>query len=222
MPVRSTSETMPPPDPLSKPRRLDPLVIAVEMGSIVLAVLLAFAVNEWRDGRAARERVEAVQTAVRQEVERNRRVLVSRLPYHGAMRDSVWAQQRLFDFETLALRPSERLPMLPQLGFTNGLATASNLTHSGWETALATDVLTYMDIDDVSLISSVYAAQDMVNTTARVLLDHFGDYNRAVVTGDDATAAAMGFGGVLTDIVLRQQEQVALYDSLLAALPETR
>ena len=202
-------------------RRLDPVVIAVEVGSIVLAVLLAFAVNEWRDGRAARERVEAVQTAVQQEVERNRRVLLARLPYHEVMRDSVWAQQRRFDRETLALHPGERLPMLQQMGFQKGLATGSDLTHSGWETALATDVLTYMDIGDVSLVSTVYARQAMVNTTANLLLEALGDYNRAAIVNGEPLVAMAGFGAALTDVVLRQQEQVALYDSLLTVLPES-
>lgn len=219
MPGRSTSETMPPPDPSSKPR-LDPLVIAVEIGSIVLAVLLAFAVNEWRDSRAAAGRVKAVKEAMRQEVERNRQVLVARLSYHEAMRDSVWAQRRRFNQETFTLRPGERLPALGDMGFENGLATVVDLSRSGWETALATDVLTYMDVDEVSFLSTVYARQTMVNETADRLLDGLGGYRNAIFTGDEPALGLQGFGATLTDIVLRQQEQIALYDSLLAVLPE--
>lgn len=214
---------MPPPDLPNKSassprRRFDPAKLAVEIGSIVFAVLLAFAVNAWWADRDAQGRVEAVEAAVRQEIETNRTLLAARLPYHAALKDSIWAQQRRFDSETLGLRAGERLPRLRQLGFDSGLATASELTRSGWETALATDVLTRMDVADVNLLSATYARQEMVNRTADRLLDVLGKYREAIVTGDQPAVALFGFGASLTDLVLRQEEQAVLYDSLLVVL----
>ncbi|MDX1530983.1 MAG: hypothetical protein R3362_05615 [Rhodothermales bacterium] len=204
--------------PVRRGLPVSPAALAVEVGSIVLAVLLAFAVNAWWSGRATAERVEAVEATIADEVLRNRAVLDGRQPYHERMRDSVWAQWRRFDEGNRRLRPGEELPGLREMGFENGLATAATLRDAGWETALATDALTHMGVAQVRLLAEVYAQQEQVEETVARLAPALQAYRAARFEGERPAMNLFTFGASLTDLVLRQEEQIAFYDSLLAVL----
>jgi hypothetical protein len=63
-------------------RRIDPADLIVEVFSIVLAILLAFTVNQWQEARKTQVDVQASLANIADEIRSNKNILESGMPHH--------------------------------------------------------------------------------------------------------------------------------------------
>jgi hypothetical protein len=129
--------------------------------SVVFAVLVALAVDEWNEDRELKEQADRARAAVISELQANREEL----------RLGIVSSQEMLESasETLGyLRRGEELPDRP---FDGSLPDFSD---AAWETARVTGIVSYMDYEWVLKTARVYETQDLTEGLQRDLLRTFG------------------------------------------------
>ncbi len=203
-------------------KRVPWFVLSVEAFLIIVSVLLALGLNEWRQGKADRDLVRAVLDNVQGEIQRNRDLLQRRLPYHETMLDSTGG----FLNSNMEGGPDglrlEQLPRLEQLGIDSnkGLATAGRFTDTGWRLALNSGALKFMDYDVMKVLSETYAKQEETERQEERLGERLGGLFQGYFGEGIFGAALVTFSAALTDMVLREQELLKQYDSALETISQ--
>jgi hypothetical protein len=196
--------------------------LGAEAFLIVFSVLLALAVDEWRQDRADRQLVARIQETIHDELVRNRAIIVGRLPYHEMMSYSTqrFVQQNLLSGKGDLL--GERRPEMKELGFdtSRGLATAGTLGRTGWELALNSGALEHMDYKTMVALSQAYAKQEQVERETQDLLEQMHSLLIAYFGQGKVGGELMSFASALTDMVLREREVLTEYDRALAMTRE--
>ena len=128
--------------------------ILLEAASVVVAVLLAFAVDEWRDARAKREVAERAQRSILSELRANRDELGRTHAANAAHLKDLEAT-----LEKLEAEPHAKDAQV-QLGFN-----VAELSDAAWETARTTQAAQLMSFDWVVDIARVYETQALYKTT---------------------------------------------------------
>jgi len=132
--------------------------VLVQSVMIVLSILLALWVDEWKQHKAEQKLARVSLTNFVHEVQQNQARLDDILPYHRGMRAVVKQLEAGTsintpgDFESAVGLDGMRPPFL--------LATA-------WQTALATGALQHMDYETVSALSLTYTLQDRFREESR-------------------------------------------------------
>ncbi|MCB1606585.1 MAG: hypothetical protein KDI71_06375 [Xanthomonadales bacterium] len=144
------SEQQPPPVHHSRfPRLRERLPeILLEAFSVLVAVLLAFAVEEWRDDRELAQRADEARVAIVAEIARNERELA------GVQQD---LQTTLEALENAAKATREGNP--PD-GLSLNVEVAL-LSSAAWKTALATDSSRRLDYAWMLQVSELYELQEL-------------------------------------------------------------
>jgi hypothetical protein len=206
------SEEVPPP----KRRlglRIDPSDLLLEIVSVVVAILLALAVNEWRDGLQRQQRAHAALPAIRSEMTNNRAQLLAVMPHHLAV-------QRAFD--GLANGAASRQTMdFGQFVRAFGKADPNGyIPFSGestaWELARTSSVLTDVDYATRVTLERAYGEQAFLAQAGDHVIDHvrFGPVpERANFYPDTVSFAADA-----TDVVYAERRLLQRYDAALHAL----
>jgi hypothetical protein len=166
--------------------------------SVVFAVLVALAVDEWNEERGLREQADRARVAVISELGANREEL----------RLGTTSSQEMLESasETLGyLRRGEELPDRP---FDGSLPDFSD---AAWETARVTGIVAYMDYEWVLETARVYETQDLTEGLQRDLLGTFG---RVVARAPDEERFA-DLVGQLALLNSLQNQLGAKIDSLL-------
>lgn len=127
--------------------------IAVESVLIVFTVLLALAVNEWREGRRQAQVVDRAIENVRNEIEHNKAEVEQTLPYHNELIEAVsdWMERD----EPGGRAPVETLKELAPRGLFPPL-----LKDAAWESAVFTRTVNDFPYELVLTLSTVYEAQE--------------------------------------------------------------
>jgi hypothetical protein len=178
--------------------------LAIETFSVVLGIVLAFAVNAWHERRARQLSACEALAAIRNELATTQAGVRARLPYHEEMRDSV-----------AVLVARTRGPSMP-----NGLRAISNwsgvhptpLFDDAWQTARSTQALQYLPYDAVVGLSRVYASQQRIVDASRGF--SAAVYTPAFATGGVAAVAAMD--SCLEDLTSNERHLLAQLDSEVA------
>lgn len=139
---------------------------AFESALIVLSILLAFVLNEWREERRDASKVREARVRLAAEVAHNMAALDSAIPYHELLVARVSA---LLDSGDVAevRRRLEAPPTLEILGSVapDGLRPP-DLRSAAWRSSEVGGILTLFDADLLQQIASVYQAQgDGVSAT---------------------------------------------------------
>lgn len=134
-------------------RRLGAMVIEVVF--IVLGVLIALGVNEWRGARQEAALVETALDNLAEEMARNHENVSWRLAYHTQLRDSL--VQHIRPAVTPPYPAFERIS-LPEMGFGDGFGFRM-LDRIAWETARSTGAVGLMSYEDVLVLSRTYETQ---------------------------------------------------------------
>jgi hypothetical protein len=124
--------------------------ILLEAASVVVAVLLAFGVDEWRDARAKRELAERARTSVLAEIRANRDEL--RGVYAMNAKQLATMQQTL-DFFTA--HPDAKDASV-SLAFH-----AAQLSQAAWDAARTTQAAQLVPFDWVVEVARVYETQEL-------------------------------------------------------------
>lgn len=192
------------------------ITLGVEAVLIVFSVLLALALDEWRQSSADRRRVARIQETITDELERNRARIREGLPYHENIHKST---QRFLEQNVV---PGGDGPVLRQepsreaLGLTKGLGISGNLGRTGWDLALNSGALEQMDFDLTVVLSHAYAKQEDLEEVQAIALEQVLLLNRSSFGEQGVLGDLHSFSGVMIDLVLRERELLAAYDRALA------
>lgn len=119
--------------------------ILIEAGSIVVALLLAFAVNGWNERRQESERAEAARSAILAELRANQQEIESA---RSTLKDIV---------ATLQGTLHDSKPATHELHVNFGI---SLLSSAAWRAALATQASQRIDFAWITRIAKLYELQD--------------------------------------------------------------
>ena len=132
---------------------------------IVVSVLLAFAVDEFREGRANREFAARVLNGIQAEMEHNLATLEPYVPMHTEWVEALKTVDTSNGSETgldvwFATRPP--LPLNRKTPFPS-------LRRSAWDAAVSGDALRLIDYDVAAALADVYRAQEQASANVQRL-----------------------------------------------------
>jgi len=162
--------------PLFKRQNISWGVLAIEMVAIMLSVVLGFALNEWRTGRAEARQVATAQESMARELEQN-------LAQTNQQRERF---QTIDD--SLAVLQEQRGPDAPLEPFFGAPGYLFN--QGAYEAARASGALSNMDFDTLEMVTSTYHAQEYMREVSFLFIDQrmnagpylqtVGDYREAI------------------------------------------
>ena len=181
------------------PRLRDKLPeLLLEAASVVFAVLLALAVDEWRETKSQNALAARARASILEEIRGNETELRN-------TRDNN---------RTLLQRIEETLPRIRQepetsleLNFKIAL-----LSSASWDTAQMTQAASFLDFEWVRRVSKVYELQELYATSQSAVVDRLSGISE--ILEDDPTR-------MLTIIAERLRVALRLQDSLLEEYAET-
>jgi hypothetical protein len=175
------------------------LRVSIESVLIVISILLALAVDQWRDTRNNRLLAQQSLEIFEREIRRNLAALDEMIPYHNGVREVA----------TKMVEQPERVVEVRSL--MEGLRPVV-LHSTAWEAALATGALRYMDFETVYALSVTYSSQDRFREELRAGAPR-------LVPGVDAGLPEMQQAvGYLTEMTRSEQDLHAVYFQALKAL----
>ena len=182
-----------------------------ESALIILSIIAALAVNEWRDTRELQSQVRRARVAFAQEIQANRETLLSEqtgLPYHKRL----W--QRYQDLGTKPVITIEDLEPIYQ-EFPTGVHML-RLRDAVWRSFSGSDLLRRLEQRDLFLLAEIYRQQEEID-----------DFNQAMYAAwrqMDSQAESPGYikDGVrstrayLADIIAAEGRLKKLYETAAA------
>jgi hypothetical protein len=129
----------------------------LEGALIVVSVLLAFAVGEWREARTEHELKERVLRGITQEIEGNLKQLEPFVAMHAQWLDAIDKATPLKPTDTALDVMFATRPALP----TGSVAPFPALRRSAWDAAIAGGTMRLIDYDLASSLADVYRIQDI-------------------------------------------------------------
>lgn len=126
--------------------------LLIETVSIVLAVLLALAVDQWREGRSNEKLAQEALNRIVAEQKANVTELEDVLKDHQALRERL--ENVMTELEKAGDDPGIQLNI--DIRFTLGI-----LKRTAWQTAIVTQAVRYMDFQVVQELSEIYEVVDI-------------------------------------------------------------
>ena len=122
--------------------------VMFESALIVVSILVALGLDEWREDREVQETIQHALNSFLSEIQRNQVKVEGNMPFNQGLRMVMAQHYRNSDIESVD-------------EFVNMIETydAVILQATAWETALATGALAKMDYDLVSALSLTYNLQ---------------------------------------------------------------
>jgi len=192
--------------------RIDPSDALIEFVSIVLAIVLATAVNSWREGVQTRSDTRAMLIEVRQEITSNRDALQARYKHHLDVYTAM---------EELAMRSGPRHYVSYDAmwqtfhranpdGFKPFYGAATS-----WDVAQSTGFLRNVDFDTLKVLVAAYTMQGRANGYLEHLIN---DLHVTPTSGDNVFYGLVIFNIDLSDEGSNERNLLERYASALAAL----
>ena len=185
--------------------------VLVESALIVFSVLMALAVDQWRDSRATEARARDAVAAITAELQANR---------------AAAERARSFHLETTALlKAVADRKQLPEddIAYQRGMFNPATVVQAAWVTAREAATLQTLPLDAVLRLSRVYELQESYAQLGdEIARDVYIDLRRR---GFEAVLRE-GFAGFIlltTDFATREAKLIERYDEalkMLAALPQ--
>jgi len=150
--------------------------ILIEAASVVIALLLALAINAWNQDRELRERADTARAGILAELRTNRDDLDAARP---KLREIVESLR-----EKLAKDAPEPHEVTVLLGVTQ-------LSSAAWRAALATDAMRTVDFAWISEVARVYEVQDEYLRLQQNALDQISSIPADSTLGGKSVAASL-------------------------------
>lgn len=207
---------------LLRPRRRTLVNSLIEAVLIVFSVLVALAANRWRDQHEARQRLDVAEQHIRIELEQNRAILQNIIPYHEAevqRMGEYLAQPDLAD-KVRRRALSDLLEQLMPRGFWNPGVSPSALSDSAWQSAIATNTVSLMNLPLLNKLTAYYALQ---NNGVQHTLQVVGQQFLLPSTYDPNSTILMlrTSQGWFSELASEEQELLAYTNDTLKALPSS-
>lgn len=171
---------------------------------VVLAVALALAANEWRQGLADRAQARSALASIVEELRSNRAAVAEARDYHRGR------------LELLRQLEHESRPPAPDT-FPRGFIAPAQVYATAWTSATETGALTHMEYATVLELSRIYARQERYEEQARSV--------GAIIYGE---LLRRGLGGMVENLsnlasligtfAYREQQLLEYYDQTLGGL----
>ena len=193
----------------SRPQRLAStpewlLRVSVESLLIVLSILLALGVDEWRESRSYQELADQSLLIFAQELEQNFVKLDDVVPYHMGLHQVVAEMaadaERVVEVHTIVegLQPTV-------------------LQNTAWETALATGAFRHIDVNTVSHLSRIYSMQQQFRD--KTTLGRPELFVTNATTPEQQLEQMQHALMYLTDVVRAEQDLLGVYQLALEEIP---
>lgn len=181
--------------------------VLVESALIVFSVLLALALDEWRESRRQAARVNVAVEAIRSELLSNRRAVERALLFHRATHDT------LASFAAAGQQPPHRMY------YGRGMFKPARVVATAWESARESGVTNSLPYDLVLTLSAVYANQRRYEALGdAIVADLYADV-RARGAEPVLRDGFVGFVTLTEDFANREANLLEDYDGAGAALP---
>ena len=167
--------------------------LLLEAVSVVFAVLLALAVDEWRETQSQKALAARARASILEEIRSNESELRNTRDTNRAL---------LQRTEEALLRVKQEPETSVQFNFQVAL-----LSSSSWHTAQMTQAANFLDFDWVRRVSKVYELQDLYVTSQSAVVDRISGISE-ILDGDDPQR-------MLTIIAERLRVALRIQDSLL-------
>ncbi len=185
----------------------------VEMVSIVLAVLLALAVNEWRENRNITELVSLSLDGIRLEIEDNLEKVRQAHAYQGETLEII--RTTLPSAEEGAAQPDVEALLTKLYARDGGRWSPARPTDAAWKTAEVTGVLRHMPHDQVLLLARVYSRQTAYQEAVRFVREALSLVN---FTEAKSINYLNGFYHGLDTVWWREEQLIEVYEEALAVV----
>jgi len=179
---------------------------------VLVSILAAFAVDEFREKRSANELRVLALTNIRAEVEHNRSALDRVIPYHNGIVAAMG--DLLSDPASWEGRP----------GFEVGAEVAPQgilppaLRHTAWETARATGAVALLDYGLSQRIAAAYDDKERgVDATVVGLVDHV--FTLSTFRTEETEAVMMLMAGLAGELLAQETQLRETLDALLSDFP---
>jgi hypothetical protein len=133
--------------------------LVVEAISVVFAVLLALAINEWRQGREEARIASEAMDRLRIEIQQNHDNLAAVLDQQAGAIDALGA---VIEDLGAGRKPDG------ELAFN---FRTEQVRNAAWETALLTQAVRFIDFELVSSAADIYELQELVSSGVQRVLD---------------------------------------------------
>lgn len=157
------------------------LSAAREIVAVIVAILLALAINEWWEDHERTQRKEELTDKLYAELQENLSRLRESHAHHSSqlqiIRDSVDGRPNL---------TAEDYVNVHRELYRRGVFKPALLTDTNWEIAKLTDLISYMDMEDLQAFTRIFALQQMhkdqweQNSQAQVFADTLEDPRKLV------------------------------------------
>jgi hypothetical protein len=199
-----------PVSPSSTQRRPDWIVRGIfEAALILLGLLGGFALNEWQGARDRRERAAVVLSAIRSELEANRKLMEQAVTYNTEV---VGRLRKLRD---------EGATEAPLGTYPQGLISSPTLTSAAWTSAEAGGVVSDLPVATGLALARVYETQRVYMDAMAELLNMLFASRLASTAPGRASIDPQRVTGILSDYAGRGRNLVGHYNAALKVLNET-
>lgn len=185
----------------------------LEVGSIVLAVLLALFANDWREARSESRRVDRALVSLQQEVTRNLEDVQRAHAHHGAVRADIEAFAQAHPDPSPEALDSLLTALYERPG---GTTATARVVGAAWRTAEATGTLGAMDHAYVFALSDVYEAQAAYLATTQAMNSSILE---SLFQPVESEAFARGIYEVVNTLWWKEYHLIDLYEAALDELP---
>lgn len=167
---------------------------------IVVSIVLALAVDEWRENRQNQELAQQSLEIFEREIRQNLSRIEDAAPYHAGLRDVIGGMSAREGAEADLRAAIEGLEPVV-------------LLNTAWETALATGVLTHLEFASVSALSLTYSLQERFAEASRSGMPRFsGSGGGDLRAAEDQIEAAQTY---LTTLARDEAELRTVYRQAL-------
>jgi hypothetical protein len=184
--------------------------VLVESLLIVFSILLALAVDEWREDRQTEKRVAQALESFTGEIQRNRKAVAKVLPYH-----------ELLHRHFLELAASGKVRSAKDFMASKDFKGFAPVSYEStvWRTAVATGILTDLDFETASRLSRLYTVQDDYASQQKMV---FGVLQPSAFTESALPRTLDIISGHLMDTVIGERALLKGYDAALKRLEELK
>ncbi len=173
---------------------------------IFIGLLLALIVNDWWDEQRKFKETNKALSTVSNEVESNLGILKTRVQYHQALHNSLFALNSKVLADGLAT-----FPQLNELGFNQGLGINKRLKKTAWDFVINSQLYNKVNYDLRLYLSEAYAAQNQLQLVERMVLDGLIGY-MTNVTDKNPKISDLNLLTLLVGDLVRVEND--LYDNL--------
>lgn len=183
-----------------------------EGGLIVLAVVLGFWVNEWREGRQREADGQVAIERVVLELSNNRDTLARVLPYHEEVAERL---------RTMRASPPDAALVETFFSVAGQGFGDLRLSDEAWGTAVTRDSLAMSDFSDVQAIASVYNLAENGPLSSWNLLITFMTETSAFEPDENGVALTR-FSFAYDELVSQEKYLLEEYNNILKQLESTQ